>query len=58
MSRTVVCLNCRLHWTISRNKVKRHAREENRLDALRKASEAERSRIAVSGRYYGGARHG
>ena len=55
--RDFVCLTCGEPWRITRSKLKRWAREENRLERYRKLGDAERSRISIFGRLYAGTRH-
>ena len=52
------CLTCGLDWIISRSRLKAFAREENRLDTIRKLTEQERlNSRKVFGPYYGGQHH-
>lgn len=57
--RVFLCLTCHLVWTITRSRLKAQAREENRLERIRRITEAERAAGGrkICGPYYMGAPH-
>ena len=55
--RYFVCLACLKEWFVSRSKVKQQAREDHRLNNIRKISDLERQKVSVSGPYYMGPKH-